>query len=151
MEGGAVNLYKDFFPTSLHIAPNLIAKVSLWSLTATYGIVFAGVLVLGMISGFILATILYDPMLSTIFWRLSTFANTGKDPIIESKYEVESGNNSESLRKKVSVILSHLCNFYPPIMYFNNIGRRFPNMWQLLWTETGDTVSNISPMKRRYE
>ena len=106
MEGGAVNLYKDFFPTSLHVAPNLVANVSLWSLTATYGIVFAGVLVLGMISGFILATLLYDPMLST-FWRLSTFANSGKDPSIESKYEVESGNNSESLRKKVSVILFH--------------------------------------------
>lgn len=50
MEGGAVNLYQDFFLTSLHVAPNF----SLWSL-ATYGIVFAGVLVLGMISGFILA------------------------------------------------------------------------------------------------
>jgi hypothetical protein len=36
--------------TSLHVAPNY----SFWSL-ATYGIVFAGVLVLGMISGFILA------------------------------------------------------------------------------------------------
>ena len=116
MEGGAVNLYKDFFPTSLHFTPNSIANVSLFSITATYGVVLAGVLVLGMIFGFIVATFIYDPTLFAMFWRVSAQTNSRKDPVIESKYEVESGDNSESLAKKVRAILLQFSYFYSPMI-----------------------------------
>ena len=106
MEGGAVNLYKDFFPTSLHLAPKMIGNV--WSLSTTLAVV----LVLGMILGFLLASFIYDPMFCATIWRISAFSKSGKEStssvtilLENSKYEVENGNTSALVIKKVADIL----------------------------------------------
>lgn len=124
MEGGAVNLYKDFFPTTLHLAPKINGNV--WSLGTLA--VLTVVLVFGMILGFLLATSIYDANFYATLWSISMFSKSGKDhtssvtSLLEnSKYEVESGNRTALVSKKVTdILLLHL--LYPIFYNVSGIG-----------------------------
>ena len=124
MEGGAVNLYKDFFPTSLHLAPKINGNV--WSGTLA---VLAVVLVFGMILGFLLATFMYDAKFYATLWSISMFPKSEKDQtssvtslLENSKYEVESGNKTALVSKKVTnILLLHLI-LYPKFYSISEIG-----------------------------
>ena len=153
MEGGAVNLYKDFFPTSLHVAPKIIVNV--WSLSVTLGTV-AVLLVIGMIAGFLLAIFMYDPMFFANLWRVNAFSNSGKDStssvttfVDNNKNEVENGNRSSLMIKKVNNTLLLDLILYQTLNSLLH-RKRYPNMLQLSWTETDDTVPSISRTKQRF-